>query len=69
MLLLESRIAIAGIGGVGADKLDQFLDSDSVDQYRRTIASVKENLFIVLFIESNSFTHDDCDPCISGAPW
>ena len=48
-----------------ADKLDQLLDSDSVDQYWCIIASIKENLFIVSFIESNFFTYDDSGPSIS----
>ena len=51
--------------GYSADKLDQLLDSDSIDQYRCIIASIKENLFIVPFIESNFFTYDDSGPSIS----
>ena len=47
------------------DKLDQLLDSNSIDQYQCIIASIKKNLFIVLFIESDFFTYDDSDLSIS----
>jgi len=47
------------------DKLDQLLDSNSVDQYRCIIASIKENFFIVPFVKSDFFTYDDVGPSIS----